>query len=93
MARVVKLPRRPMHPGHFLDLTQDELARRLGMSRRRVNERVRGRRGVSADTALRLALCFGLEAEFWLRLQAAWDAHAAWRRFGSEVGETAVDGD
>lgn len=104
MARVVKLPRRPMHPGHFLEtrflrptnLTQDELARRLGISRRRVNELVRGRRGVSADTALRLALCFGLEAEFWLRLQAAWDAHVAWRRFGSDGNggdEAGVDGD
>ncbi len=82
----IRLPRRPMHPGRFLEtrfllpsnITQDELAKALGISRRRVNELVRGKRGVSPDTALRLALCFGLDAEFWLRLQTAWDAHQAW---------------
>lgn len=75
--------RRPMHPGRFLltrfveptGLSQDALARQLGMSRRRLNELVRERRGITPDTAWRLARCFGVEAAFWLHLQAAWDAH------------------
>lgn len=75
--------RRPMHPGRFLltrfveptGLSQDALARQLGMSRRRLNELVRERRGITPDTAWRLARCFGVDAAFWLHLQAAWDAH------------------
>jgi len=51
------------------------LARQLGMSRRRLNELVRERRGITPDTAWRLARCFGVDAAFWLHLQAAWDAH------------------
>jgi antitoxin HigA-1 len=78
--------RQPMHPGRFLErhylaplgLTQTEAARRLGVSRRRVNELVMGRRGMTPDTAIRCAQCFGLPAADWLALQAAWDSHAAW---------------
>ncbi|MDD3763806.1 MAG: HigA family addiction module antitoxin [Nevskiales bacterium] len=81
------LPRRPMLPGRFLQtrfmhplgLSQDALATALGISRRRVNEIVNGRRAITADTALRLAMYFGTDTEFWLRLQAAWDIHQAWR--------------
>ncbi|MDH4189722.1 MAG: HigA family addiction module antitoxin [Betaproteobacteria bacterium] len=75
--------RSPIHPGHFLDtrflkplgITQLALAEALGVSRRRVNELVRGRRGISHDTALKLAAHFGNEPEFWLQLQLAWDMH------------------
>jgi addiction module HigA family antidote len=75
----------PVHPGHFLDtrymkplgLTQLALAGALGISRRRVNELIRGKRGVSADTAVRLAAYFRTEPEFWLQLQMAWDLHLA----------------
>ncbi|TJY60047.1 addiction module antidote protein, HigA family [Sinimarinibacterium sp. CAU 1509] len=89
MQRVLRLPRRTMHPGRFLltrflrpaRVSQDALARDLGISRRRLNEIVNGRRAISADTALRLALYFGTETEFWLRLQAAWDIHQAWRSY------------
>lgn len=88
-----------MHPGRFLDtrfvqpagLTQDLLARRLGISRRRVNELINGRRGVSADTALRLSLYFGTDAEFWLNLQSAWDAHEAWHRLNRPSPHDAVE--
>ncbi|MBL8487694.1 MAG: HigA family addiction module antidote protein [Rhodocyclaceae bacterium] len=77
--------RRPPHPGRFLDehylgplrITQDSLARALGVSRRRVNEIVRGRRGLTPDTAIRLAHVFGGDPAFWLNLQAAWDLHMA----------------
>jgi addiction module HigA family antidote len=72
-----------MHPGYFLEtrylkplgLTQLELAEALGVSRRRVNELVRGRRGVTPDTALRLASYFRTGPEFWMQLQLAWDIH------------------
>jgi addiction module HigA family antidote len=77
--------RRPQHPGHFLEtrflkplaLSQEALARALGISRRRVNEIVNGRRGLTADTALRLARYFNTGPELWLHLQAAWDLHRA----------------
>lgn len=77
--------REPVHPGYFLDsrylkplgLTQLALADALGISRRRVNELIRGRRGITPDTAVRLAGYFRTEPEFWLQLQVAWDVHQA----------------
>ncbi len=77
--------REPVHPGYFLDtrylkplkLTQLALADALGISRRRVNELIRGKRGVTPDTAVRLAGYFRTEPEFWLQLQVAWDVHQA----------------
>ncbi|MBS0395177.1 MAG: HigA family addiction module antidote protein [Proteobacteria bacterium] len=77
--------RRPQHPGQFLEsrflkplaLSQEALARELGISRRRVNEIVNGRRGLTADTALRLARYFDTGPELWLHLQAAWDLYQA----------------
>lgn len=86
--RVIGLgSRNPIHPGRFLEtryliplgLTQTEAAQRFGISRRRLNEILQGRRGISPDTALRLALYFGTDVTLWLGLQAAWDAHQAWR--------------
>jgi len=77
--------REPVHPGYFLDtrylkplkLTQLALADALGISRRRVNELIRGKRGVTPDTAVRLAAYFDTEPEFWMQLQMAWDVHQA----------------
>ena len=77
--------REPVHPGYFLatrylkplGLTQLALAQKLGISRRRVNELVGGRRGVTPDTAVRLAAYFRTEPEFWLQMQAAWDLRRA----------------
>lgn len=77
--------REPVHPGYLLDtrylkplrLTQLALANALGISRRRVNELIRGRRGVTPDTAVRLAAYFRTEPEFWMQLQVAWDIHQA----------------
>jgi addiction module HigA family antidote len=80
--------RRPPNPGQFLEtrylrplaITQTELAEALGVSRRRVNELVNGRRAITPDTAVRLAMYFGNDAAFWMHLQVAWDMHAAVRR-------------
>jgi addiction module HigA family antidote len=60
-----------------LALTQRELAEHLGVSYPRVNELIHGKRGVTPDTALRLEQLFGMEAQFWLNLQMAWDFYQA----------------
>jgi addiction module HigA family antidote len=80
--------RRPPRPGDFLEsrymkplsINQTELAQALGISRRRVNELINGRRGITPDTAVRLALFFGNEPMFWMHLQVAWDMHIAMRQ-------------
>ncbi len=77
-----------MHPGRFLQtrflaplgISQIELASALGVSRRRINELLRGHRGITADTALRLGLYFGMDPHFWLGLQMTWDLYEAARR-------------
>ncbi len=77
-----------VHPGEMLSeeflkpmgLTQVEAARELGMSVNRLNELVLGKRGVTADTALRLAQRFGTTPQFWMHLQADWDLHQAMRK-------------
>ncbi len=61
-------------------LGQVEAARRLGISLNRLNEIVLGKRGITADTALRLARLFKMSPQFWMRLQADWDLHQAIER-------------
>ena len=86
-ARLVLASRRPPHPGEFLDtrylkplsISQTDLALALGISRRRVNELVNGRRAITPDTAVRLGMYVGNEAAFWMHLQVAWDMHVALR--------------
>jgi addiction module HigA family antidote len=71
----------PIHPGEVLQeefikplgLSQNRLAIAIGVPARRINEIVLGRRGVTADTALRLARFFGNSPRFWLGLQADYD--------------------
>ena len=70
-----------VHPGEMLReeflkplrLTQVEAAGQLGLSTNRLNELIRGKRGVTADTALRLARRFETTPQLWLPPQAAWD--------------------
>ena len=72
---------RPVHPGEILvadfleplEVSQYRLAHDISVPPRRINEIVHGNRGVSADTALRLALYFGTTEQFWLNLQARFD--------------------
>jgi antitoxin HigA-1 len=76
---------RPVHPGEILreeylkplGLTANALARALKVPAPRINDIVRKRRGVSADTALRLARYFGGDARSWLNLQTAHDLRTA----------------
>lgn len=78
--------RAPTHPGEILredflkprDLSQIDAAAKMGISRNRLNELVQGKRGVTADTALRLATLLKTDAEIWMNLQAQYDLwHAA----------------
>jgi addiction module HigA family antidote len=61
---------------------QVEAARRLGISLNRLNEIVLGKRGITADTALRLGRLLKTSPQFWMRLQADWDLHEAIQRAG-----------
>ncbi|RCW39993.1 addiction module HigA family antidote [Halopolyspora algeriensis] len=71
----------PIHPGEVLaeeylepfGVTQHRLAVAIGVPPRRINEIVHGKRGVSADTALRLARFFGTSERFWLNMQSRYD--------------------
>ena len=82
----VKGKRRPTHPGELLreetlpaaTLSPTELAARLGVSRRGINELLSERRSVNPDLAHRLARVFNTTPEFWLRLQEAVDIWDAW---------------
>jgi addiction module HigA family antidote len=58
-----------------LGMSQAELGEKIGVSYPRINELVRGKRGVTPDTALRLERLFGMEAQFWLNLQLSWDLY------------------
>ncbi|MFZ5452085.1 MAG: HigA family addiction module antitoxin [Thermodesulfobacteriota bacterium] len=86
-----KLP--PVHPGEILleefmkplGLSQTRLGRDLGVSPRRINEIVHGKRSVTADTALRLSRYFGASAAFWLGLQADYDLDTASDRLGERI--------
>lgn len=80
--------RAPTHAGEILieeflkplGLTQVDAAERMGMSVNRLNALIRGKRGVTADTALRLAALFETSPQFWLNLQNASDLYEARRR-------------
>jgi addiction module HigA family antidote len=75
------------HPGRILlreflepdGITQAQLARDLGISLNRINELIRGKRGITAETALLLSAHFRNSAEFWMQLQAAHDLTKASR--------------
>ena len=84
---------RPIHPGEILreefllpmNLSAHALAIALRLLAPRINDIAREKRGVSADTALRLARCFGTSAEFWLGLQADYDLKVARKTAGDVI--------
>lgn len=82
----------PVHPGeHLLELikdwslTQYRLAKDLGVPQTRIMQIVKGRRSISADTALRLSRYFGMSKEFWLRLQMNYDLECAQIAVGKDI--------
>ena len=75
---------KPIHPGEHLaeildelGISQYRLAKTIGTPARRINEVVRGRRSITADTALRIGLALGMTPESWLNLQALHDLDIA----------------
>ena len=84
---------RPIHPGEVLreeflgplGMTAHALAQALRVPAPRVNDLVRERRGVTPDTALRLARYFGTTAEFWIGMQATYDLETARDKVGAEI--------
>ncbi|KAB1652085.1 HigA family addiction module antidote protein [Pseudoclavibacter chungangensis] len=83
----------PIHPGEVLmedfieafGITQNKLAVSIGVPPRRINEIVHGKRAITADTALRLAKYFGVDAQFWLNLQTRYDLECAEDRVAEQV--------
>ena len=85
--------RPPIHPGEVLledfllpmGLTKYRLAKSIGVAPTRVQDIVEGRRGVSADTALRLSRYFGTSAELWMGLQSDFELERAREKLGDEL--------
>ena len=83
----------PVHPGEVLledfmkplGLTQYRVAKDIGVPALRISQIVRGRRGITADTALRLARYFGTSAAVWLRLQARYDLEVAEAKIATRI--------
>jgi addiction module HigA family antidote len=83
----------PIHPGEILleeflnpmHLSQNKLAREIGVSPRRINEIVHGKRSMTADTALRLGHYFNMSPSFWLGLQMDYELDLARDRLGNRL--------
>lgn len=85
----------PIHPGEILmedfiegfGITQHKLAVSIGVPPRRINEIVHGKRGITADTAIRLAKYFGTSAEMWMNLQSNYELRMQRRALAGVVEE------
>lgn len=83
----------PIHPGEVLreeflaplGISQYRLAKSIHVPPRRINEIVHGKRGISADTALRLARFFGTSERFWMNLQSHYDLEVERERLGKRL--------
>lgn len=92
---MVRIPtdRAPTHPGEMLlqefllplGITQRDLATGIQVPFQRINEVVRGRRGVTSSTALRLSRYFGTSPGFWMNLQLRWDLYHAQRAEAEQI--------
>ncbi len=84
---------KPVHPGEVLfeeflepkGISQNQLGRDLSVSPRRINEIIHGKRSITADTALRLAVYFGNSASFWMGLQMDYDLEVAEDSISSRI--------
>jgi antitoxin HigA-1 len=85
----------PIHPGEILmedfiegfGITQNKLAVSIGVPPRRINEIVHGKRGITADTAIRLARYFGTSEEFWMNLQSNYELRLERRVLRDKVAQ------
>jgi addiction module HigA family antidote len=88
----------PVHPGEILleeflvplAISQYRLAKDMSVPPRRINEIIHGKRGISADTALRLAKYFGTTERFWLNLQTQYDLDVERDRLGNRLDKEVV---
>ena len=88
---MAKLPN--IHPGEILleeflnpmGISQNKIARDIGVSPRRINEIVQGKRAITADTALRLAKYFGMSESFWMGLQTDFDLENVRKDLGKRL--------
>ena len=85
---------RPVHPGEILndelqelDMSANALAAELGVPTNRVTAILKGQRGITADTALRLARYFGTTPQFWLNLQKTFELRTAEIESGKDIAE------
>jgi addiction module HigA family antidote len=86
----MRQPTNPFHPGEILQeeflqpagITQTAFAGKLGWTRARLNELIKGKRGITAESALDLAEVLGTSAKLWMNLQATWDLDVAVKRRG-----------
>ncbi|MEN8108935.1 MAG: HigA family addiction module antitoxin [Pseudomonadota bacterium] len=84
----MKQPANPFHPGEILleeflqpaGITQTAFSERLGWTRARLNELIKGKRGITAESALDLAEVLGTSPKLWMNLQATWDLDQAIKR-------------
>ena len=84
-----------MHPGSVLledfiepmGITRYRVAKAIGVQQRRIDEICAGERAITADTAVRLGLAFGVEPQFWLNLQAQYDIEVIERDQGAQLAE------
>jgi len=86
------MARPPIHPGEYiaetldeLGMTARELAAALDIPANRITEIVRGRRGISADTALRLGRWLGTGPDVWMNLQKTWELRSVEQEHGLEI--------
>lgn len=85
---VREIPKNPFHPGQMLleeflepaGISQATFAGQIGWTRTRLNELIKGKRGITADAALDLSATLGTSAKLWMNLQATWDLSQALRR-------------
>lgn len=83
----------PVHPGEILleeflnpiGISQYRLAKDIGVPAIRINKIIHGERGISADTALRLARYFGMSVEFWTGIQTHYDTELARMNLGDRL--------
>jgi addiction module HigA family antidote len=93
MMKIPKIP--PLHPGEVLaeeflkplEISQNKLGKDLGVPPRRINEIIQGKRGISADTALRLARYFKMSPQFWLGLQLDYELDRETDRLASKLSK------
>jgi antitoxin HigA-1 len=84
----MRQPKNPFHPGEMLleeflvpgKITQTVLAQKLGWTRARLNELIKGKRAITADSALDLSRVLGTSAKLWMNLQATYNLDKALRR-------------